>query len=323
MAISFIRLCVTIYAYLFGFEAFVLSPIKTPNILSKYFFPKSNRRIAAILIENNRNKISNTLGHSFVRYSLATTGGLYGDSFDEDFAESISKPIPQWYKDSNGEREKILKEVEQNRERIIQEFKAKYEVTEEQKAKEREERWAKLQARSKKEKKANWLDKVKSIVSSSSSIEDRKLKEEELALQEDAITTKEKWEKFWVEEEKQTGFYLPGFFEVFPELQLKWPKWTQRKDGSAIDCKTDADCPFPQACCNHPIIPGQQFCCTGWGQRIMVPAYARQEISSSPLEDASRQNSPGTSDGKSWNGCDTSHGGSGGGSSGSSVTFVM
>jgi len=273
--------------------------MKTTNMGSKYFSNKSN----------GRNQISNTLGQSFVRYSLATTGGLYGDSFDEDFAESISKPIPQWYKDSNGEREKIIKEVEKNRERIIQEYKAKYEVTEEQKAKEMEERWAKIQARSKKQKKSNWLEKVKSIVTSSS-IEDSKLKEEEeLALQMDATTTKEKWEKFWVEEEKQTGFYLPGFFEVFPELQLKWPNWSQRKDGSAIECETDADCPFPQACCNHPIIPGQQFCCTGWGRRIMVPAYARQEISSSLLEDSSRQNSPGTTDGKSWIGCE--RGGSG------------
>ena len=56
---------------------------------------------------------------------------------------------------------------------------------------------------------------------------------------------KEKWEKFWDEDEKQTGFSsLPGFFEVFPELKFKWPNWARRKDGSAVvECETDSDCP--------------------------------------------------------------------------------
>jgi len=79
-------------------------------------------------------------------------------------------------------------------------------------------------------------------------------------------------------EEKDTGFYLPGFFEVFPELRLKWPIWARRKDGSPIECKSDKDCRFPQACCNHPIIPGNKFCCTGLGQRVMERAYVGQEI---------------------------------------------
>ena len=78
----------------------------------------------------------------------------------------------------------------------------------------------------------------------------------DLEADEMQLTTKEKWATFWDEEEKQTGFSLPGFFEVFPELKFKWPNWARRKDGSAIQCETDADCPFPQACCPHPIIPG-------------------------------------------------------------------
>ena len=40
-----------------------------------------------------------------------------GFPFDEDFAESISKPLPKWYLDSKTERENI---IEMNRERIIQ-----------------------------------------------------------------------------------------------------------------------------------------------------------------------------------------------------------
>lgn len=214
-------------------------------------------------------------------------------SFDSDFADAMSKPIPQWYKDAEKQRKEQLKEILANRERILSEFKAKYEVTEDQKTEERRLKWEKIkermkQSKSKKESRT-WLNKFikdinKKVDVYSSNIDDIKL--DDIAIDDidgdsDDVTTKEKWEKFWEEEEKQTGFSLPGFFEVFPELQLRWPKWGKRKDGSAIDCETDNDCPFPYACCNHPIIPGQKFCCTGWGQRIMVPAYARQEIQSS------------------------------------------
>eukprot|EP01036_Dinobryon_divergens_P022420 gene22420-30672_t len=235
----------------------------------------------------------------------ADGGAAYSDSgvpFDEDFAESISKPLPKWYLDSKAERESIIREVEKNRERIIQEFKAKYEITDELKAKELQERWTKIESRAKSKKSNNWLDQVKKTFSPTSTEEiSEGLSSYDFDADEMKLTTKEKWEKFWDEEEKQTGFSLPGFFEVFPELKFKWPNWARRKDGSAVECETDADCPFPQACCPHPIIPGQHFCCTGWGQRIMIPAYARQEISGSPLEEESRKNSPGTVDGRSWN----------------------
>ena len=71
---------------------------------------------------------------------------------------------------------------------------------------------------------------------------------------------------------------LPGFFEIFPMLDWKWPVWTM-KNGKRIECKRDDDCKFPQSCCNHPIIPGNKFCCTGgYKQRAMKPAYITQEI---------------------------------------------
>lgn len=71
---------------------------------------------------------------------------------------------------------------------------------------------------------------------------------------------------------------LPGFFEVFPMLDWKWPIWTM-KNGKRINCKTDDDCKFPQSCCHHPIIPGDKFCCSGgYKQRVMKPAYITQEI---------------------------------------------
>ena len=79
------------------------------------------------------------------------------------------------------------------------------------------------------------------------------------------------------DEKKATGFYLPGFFEVFPELKFKWPIWARKKDGGAIECESDRDCMFPQACCNHPFFT-KKFCCTGYGQRIMEPAFVEQVI---------------------------------------------
>ena len=180
--------------------------------------------------------------------------------FDLDFAEAMSKPLPEWYESQKLEREKLMKELEDNRERIVREFRAKYEVKEEVKEAERTARWNFLDTREKQRE---------------AKTKKRGFGEEEAEGGEEEKSTKAKWEKFWEDEEKTTGFYLPGFFEVFPELQLKWPNWA-KKGGEAIECETDEDCQFPQACCPHPIIPGDKFCCTGWTQRIMVPAYAKQ-----------------------------------------------
>jgi hypothetical protein len=178
--------------------------------------------------------------------------------FDLDFAEAMSKPLPEWYEAQKAERERLIKELQDNRDRIVKEFRAKYEVREEVKEMERKAKWSFLDSRDKERRKRK--------KGSSSDLEEET---------SDERTTREKWEKFWDEEEQTTGFYLPGFFEVFPELQLKWPNWAKKK-GEAIECEKDEDCQFPQACCPHPIIPGDKFCCTGWTQRILVPAYARQ-----------------------------------------------
>ena len=76
-----------------------------------------------------------------------------------------------------------------------------------------------------------------------------------------------------VPEENSVGFYLPGLFEVFPEFKLKWPVWSKNKKGDKIVCEKDEDCKFPETCCIHPFLPGEKFCCTGFGTRRMVPAY--------------------------------------------------
>jgi len=247
--------------------------------------------------------------------------------FDADFAESISKPLPQWFIESNLEREKLMKEIIKNRERIIQEFKLKYELSELEKQKEKEEKLLRIKQRllEKKLKKSkfntmNWLQQIyyqiNSIVAGTvggvtTSVEADESDDASLIEQtraeieaEEILSTKENWENFWENEQKETGFYLPNFFDVFPELKLKWPTWSKRRDGTAIECETDLDCPFPQACCPHPIIPGQKFCCTGFGNRIMVPAYARQQISSNDIgnsnDNQDNQSSKGGNDRDNW-----------------------
>ena len=76
---------------------------------------------------------------------------------------------------------------------------------------------------------------------------------------------------------------FPGFFELFPELDIiKWPQWF-KKNGKRIKCEKDEDCMFPQACCHHPIVPGDKFCCLGgYKQRalqyVFVPIPIPSEI---------------------------------------------
>lgn len=232
--------------------------------------------LAFKILYNNKYKHSNLFALS--RAIISSDGNEGKKSFDSDFAEAISKPLPKWYKDSLVEREKLMEEIKNNRERIIQEFKSKYiDISEEEKIAEKRKRDMNYKKRLEKRKSVssgNWLSKVTQL---------GKKKDVLFSVDEDLdedvdISTKEKWDLFWKDEEEQTGFNLPGFFEVFPELKFKWPQWARKNDGSVTRCETDTDCPVPAICCVHPILPGEKFCCTGWGRRIMVPAYALQEI---------------------------------------------
>ena len=79
---------------------------------------------------------------------------------------------------------------------------------------------------------------------------------------------------------------LPGFFEVFPELKPKWPKWLKNKHGHRKPCKTDRECPFPSACCIHPnFFNEEKHCCSGWGRPLLIPAYAKNFITPSVNND--------------------------------------
>jgi hypothetical protein len=219
-------------------------------------------------------KLWHSIGSSYISDSTNSNEDDQSPGFDFDFADAISKPLPEWFQKEKEERENYIREITENRERILREFREKYEITEQAKNAEREARWLKFKAKlEKRKKKSQWFGGIftqKSSASSTSVVEE----------EEHETTTREKWEKVWDEnsgEDIDKEFMLPGFFEVFPELKLKWPKWARNKNGDPLRCETDRDCPFPQACCPHPIIPGDKFCCTGFGQRIMEPAYAPQE----------------------------------------------
>lgn len=229
----------------------------------------------------------------WVAASLSTTigGGEAAEqnsAFDNDFAEAMSKPLPDWYKEQKEEERKLLIELTENRERIMREFRAKYEISEEEKTKQRDAKWLEMAARAARRKELPWYKKA----FGAQQIIDEDTGEAE---SEERKESREKWSKFWEDEEKDTGFNLPGFFEVFPELRLKWPNWSKNKDGKVKKCVVDTDCPFPQACCPHPILPGDKFCCTGFGQRLLIPKYVVQEAY---VDNGPRQPEPANREGK-------------------------
>lgn len=128
-------------------------------------------------------------------------------SFDNDFADAMSKPLPDWYRDQKEEERKLLIELTENRERIMREFRAKYEISEEDKKKEADAKWIEMAARAARRKELPWYKKAFGpklvVMEDTGEFETQERKE-----------SREKWSQFWEEEEKDTGFYLPGFFEV-------------------------------------------------------------------------------------------------------------
>jgi len=199
-----------------------------------------------------------------------SVGGVNNQSpFDSDFADMFSKPVPTWF-DKKTQDEDNSKNIKKTREEMLKDLRAKFEAVEIERKQKLEEKWAQIQKRmeAKKREKNGWLSQVASLFESDEDKQEEAMK--------NIPQTLEEMERYLETEEAQQDFSLPGFFEVFPEL--RWPKWARRKDGSTIECDSDSDCPVPLACCNHPVIPGPKFCCSGWGQRMMVKAYAYQLI---------------------------------------------
>jgi len=188
------------------------------------------------------------------------------NSNDDDtggsFADAFSKPLPDWFIIETEKREAFLKEQQAARERSMKEFSEKYDITEEDKLRMRQEKVDKYET---KQASKSW---DKEIVGVESNIVEN--------------STRKNWEKIWEmnkgDDKEDEMLKLPGFFEVFPELKFKWPNWARNKQGMRKKCAVDSDCPFPLACCQHPIVSMDKFCCSGWGARAMVPQYCPQEV---------------------------------------------
>jgi len=261
------------------------------NIPKKYDF--NSRRGKISLFQTHNCEFNNIPAAPIIPEQLITAGGGKSEinnenhsvgfqhhfSFDSDFAEAISKPLPEWYVQQQAAREIMKRELEERKVQLLEEFRKKYSISEEDKKAELAAKEAKRRAARAKSKPTSWSSSLFGSKSASASQPQQLDDDDDLS----SLTTKEKWDSFVDDEEKTTGFNLPGFFEVFPELKFKWPIWSKRRNGGAIKCERDSDCPFPAACCNHPILPGEKFCCTGWGKRVMVPAYQVQEIMPAPL----------------------------------------
>lgn len=71
-----------------------------------------------------------------------------------------------------------------------------------------------------------------------------------------------------INEIKNSSFYLPGFFEVFPELKIDFTKFKFKK------CVKDDDCDKPEMCCDNPVKKYDKFCCKGTLVGKKTPAYA-------------------------------------------------
>jgi hypothetical protein len=218
-------------------------------------------------------------------------------SFDADFAESMSKPLPDWYVLEKEEREQFIEELEAQREKIMAAFEEKYgrnnlkdlQSLNLEESKEQQAKAARAQAA---KKPTGWLQKAAAAVGlASTGVEESE--EEDIDLKE---------------ARENTDFYLPGLLEVFPELKnFKWPVWAKKRDGGLVKCETDRDCQVPQACCPHPIIPGDKFCCTGWGTRIMDKQYVGQEVVSNRDENYNKRGEkpPGNGGFGDWKGYDS------------------
>lgn len=96
-----------------------------------------------------------------------------------------------------------------NRERIIVEFKAKYDISEEAKRKLREADDLYIESRAARRKEGSWFKRALGL----------KVNEMddfiESGTSEERQKSREKWLKFREEESEESNFRLPGFFEVF------------------------------------------------------------------------------------------------------------
>lgn len=71
---------------------------------------------------------------------------------------------------------------------------------------------------------------------------------------------------------------LQELIDLFPEVKSLIPKYAKKEDGGLVLCTSDEDCPFPLTCCPGFRQTGERFCCSGWGERVMTPAYVMNPL---------------------------------------------
>jgi len=73
-----------------------------------------------------------------------------------------------------------------------------------------------------------------------------------------------------INEIKNSSFYLPGLFEVFPEFKIDFTKYKFKLK----TCVKDDDCDKPEMCCDNPLKENDKFCCNGSVSVRRTPSYA-------------------------------------------------
>ena len=73
-----------------------------------------------------------------------------------------------------------------------------------------------------------------------------------------------------INEIKNSSFYLPGLFEVFPEFKIDFTKYKFKLK----TCVKDDDCDKPEMCCDNPLKENDKFCCNGAVSVRRTPSYA-------------------------------------------------
>jgi len=73
-----------------------------------------------------------------------------------------------------------------------------------------------------------------------------------------------------INEIRNSSFYLPGLFEVFPELKIDFTKYKFKLK----KCVKDDDCDKSETCCDNPLKEHDKFCCSGTFIGRRIPEYA-------------------------------------------------
>lgn len=100
---------------------------------------------------------------------------------------------------------------------------------------------------------------------------EKQVLEKEMITEKELLRLAEKEAQYFGTKSKDSP--IKELLNLFPEIKSMVPKFTRRRDGSLISCQADDDCPQPLTCCPGFLSNGERFCCSGWGERVLVPSY--------------------------------------------------